>query len=166
MSEFDLKDSGQRREFETGAVRDRGDLKPRPDLISPFALERVGMHMAKGAKKYKDRNWELGMPMSECWASLFRHVIQWGVGMRDEDHLAAIIFNAQAIMHYEATKPELDDMPRYLPLPNREPARGEEQIVSAIPEHVDPVPSAWERLTQGLAGLVKDVEKTSTKRAA
>jgi hypothetical protein len=39
---FVVKDSGERRTFATGSVRDRGDLKPRPDLISPFAMMRVG----------------------------------------------------------------------------------------------------------------------------
>jgi hypothetical protein len=41
VTEFVVKDSGDRRTFATGSVRDRGDLKPRPDLISPFALMRI-----------------------------------------------------------------------------------------------------------------------------
>jgi hypothetical protein len=35
-------------------------------------------------------------------------------GWRDEDHLAAVIFNVQTIMHIEELGRErLDDMPRY-----------------------------------------------------
>lgn len=113
MSGF-MKDSGERREFASGAVRDRSENKSRPDLISPFALMRVGRWLALGAEKYGARNWEKGIPVSECWASLMRHVLKFGMGQEDEDHLAAIVFNAQAIMHYRETgRSDLDDMPRY-----------------------------------------------------
>ena len=121
MTDFVVKDSGQRRTFATGSVRDRGDLKPRPDLISPFALMRVGEHMRKGAAKYGVLTWQLGQPFSEVTASMFRHLLQWEQGDEEEDHLAAIVFGAQALMHYRemidrgVLPPELDDMPRYRP---------------------------------------------------
>jgi hypothetical protein len=35
-----MQDSGKREAFESGAVRDTAEGKPRPDLISPFAAER------------------------------------------------------------------------------------------------------------------------------
>jgi hypothetical protein len=111
---FTLKDSGDRREFATGAVRDMASDKERPDLISPFALRRVGRWLGLGAKKYGERNWEKGIPASVCFASLMRHALKYAMGWRDEDHLAAIVFNAQAIIHFEETgRTELDDMPRY-----------------------------------------------------
>lgn len=119
MSEFGLKDSGERREFSTGSKRDRGDLKTRPDYLSPFAHERYGEHMRKGAAKYGERNWEKGQPFSEVTASMYRHLLSWLAGRTDEDHLAAIMFGAQAIMHYqymikEGLLPEeLADMPCY-----------------------------------------------------
>ena len=115
-----MHDSGNRENFNTGAVRDTASDKPRPDLISPFAEERVGQWLAKGAEKYAERNWEAGIPISRCWASLCRHKMAYQQGKRDEDHLAAIIFNAMAIMHYEemiergVLPPNLlDDMPTY-----------------------------------------------------
>lgn len=55
-----MKDSGKRREFPTGSVRDSIEGKPRPELISPIAEERLALHCAKGAEKYSDRNWEKG----------------------------------------------------------------------------------------------------------
>lgn len=111
-----MKDSGQQRTFNTGAVRDSGTNKERPDLVSPFALMRVGRWLAKGAAKYGTRNWELGMPYSELFASLMRHLLKWACGWRDEDHLAAVIFNAQAIIHFEEMgRSDLDDMPHYRP---------------------------------------------------
>jgi hypothetical protein len=121
VTDFVVKDSGERRTFATGSVRDRGDLKPRPDLISPFALMRVGEHMRKGAAKYGERNWYLGQPFSEITASMYRHLLQWLQGDEEEDHLAAIVFGAQALMHYRemidrgVLPAELDDMPQYQP---------------------------------------------------
>jgi hypothetical protein len=121
MNTFNIKDSGERRAFATGSVRDRGDLKPRPDYISPFALLEVGEHMRKGAEKYGPLNWQLGQPFSEMTASLYRHLLQWMIGDTEENHLAAIVFNAQALMHYRemikrgALPVELDDMPGYVP---------------------------------------------------
>jgi hypothetical protein len=102
-------------------VRDRGDLKPRPDYVSPFALLEIGEHMRKGAVKYQPRNWELGQPFSEMTASMYRHLLQWTMGDDAENHLAAIVFNAQALMHYRemikrgVLPAELDDMPKYEP---------------------------------------------------
>lgn len=120
---FNLKDSGERRNFPTGAVRDTAGNKERPDLISPFAEARVGKWMGLGADKYGDRNWEKGMPFSVFWASLKRHVNKFAKGWTDEDHLAAIIFNAQAIIHFQETgRKELDDMPKYQDGPSNMPS--------------------------------------------
>ena len=96
-----LKDSGERREFSSGAVRDRGDLKPRPDLISPHAQMREGMIHTKGSAKYSVRNWEKGMPLSVCLASAQRHIEQYKLGLTDEDHLAQARWNLGAMIHFE-----------------------------------------------------------------
>ena len=102
------------RVYHTGALRDSNADKPRPDLISPFMLMRLGKWLAKGASKYGARNWEKGIPNSVCWESLMRHVVKCGMGMTDEDHLSAIIFNAMAIVHNQETnRTDLDDMPTY-----------------------------------------------------
>lgn len=112
--DFVVKDSGKRQGFETGAVRDTQDDKPRPDLISPFMKWRLGMHLAKGAKKYSERNWEKGFPFSRLLASAERHLTEFEMGLTDEDHLAACIFNLMAIMHFqEVGRDELDDLPKY-----------------------------------------------------
>ena len=119
MNEPQMKDSGERRTFASGAQRDRGTLKPRPDLISPHAQMREGMIFALGAEKYDTRNWERGMPISECLASAQRHIEQWKRGDIDEDHLAQARWNLGAILHYEEEiaagrmDPAIDDMPHY-----------------------------------------------------
>ena len=114
-----LHDSGERRKFASGAVRDRGDLKPRPDLISPHAQMREGMIMTLGGVKYKLRNWELGLPISECLASAQRHIEQYKRGDTDEDHIAQARWNLGVILHFEEEikagrmDPAIDDMPHY-----------------------------------------------------
>ena len=125
-----LKTSGSEEKFATGAVRDTATDKPRPDLRSPFAAERCGVWMGLGAKRYSERNWELGIKFSRVFASLCRHVMKYQQGLKDEDHLAAIVFNAEALMHYEVMiergvlPPELNDMPNYAPAPGVIPITG------------------------------------------
>jgi len=119
MDEPKMSDSGERRIFETGAVRDRGGFKSRPDLASPHANLREGAWLVKGAEKYGVRNYEKGMPISECVASMARHLESYKLGTQDEDHMAAIRTNAGFILHYEEEikagrlSASLDDMPHY-----------------------------------------------------
>lgn len=108
--QFVTKDSGKRQEFESGMVRDTQDGKPRYDLIPTEGLHRLADLYARGAEKYDDNNWQKGQPYSRVYASLFRHLIAWREGERTEDHLAAVAWNAFALMWYEANKPELDDL--------------------------------------------------------
>ena len=93
--------------------------KPRPELISPFAMERLAEWLRKGAEKYAPRNWEAGIPLSRCTASLCRHLLKFQQGVTDEDHVAAILCNAMFIAHIQemcnrGILPEsLLDMPKY-----------------------------------------------------
>ena len=104
MNSFIVKDSGNRERFATGAVRDTANDKPRPDLISPFFMMRLGEHLRKGANKYTEWNWAKGIPSSRCFASCMRHLMQYAMGKRDEDHLSAAAFNIMAIIHNEETE--------------------------------------------------------------
>ena len=119
-----MQDSGKRETFESGAVRDTAEGKPRPDLFSPFALERVGEWLRLGAQKYTERNWEKGMSYVRVTASLHRHLMKYMQNDRSEDHLAAIAVNASFLMHYDAmiergVLPEsLNDLPIYEPMPS------------------------------------------------
>lgn len=114
-----MHDSGERRKFKTGAVRDMARDKSRPDLISPFAARRLGDWLMLGAKKYDLRNWEKGIPLGTCVASLERHLVAYKAGETEEDHLAAIMCNAMFLAHYEheikagRLPASLDDLPRY-----------------------------------------------------
>ncbi|MCL2624654.1 MAG: DUF5664 domain-containing protein [Planctomycetaceae bacterium] len=115
-----MLDSGKRDTFETGAVRDSGEGKPRPDLFSAFAMDRIGRWMEMGARKYEPHNWAKGMNYSRVAASLHRHLMMYMQGDRlSEDHLAAIAVNASFLMHYDAMikrgvlPQSLDDLPKY-----------------------------------------------------
>jgi hypothetical protein len=111
-----MKDSGKERVFESGAKRDTVDDKPRYNLIPYECLDRVGLWYGLGAKKRGDNNWRKGMPTSACFDSMMRHASKFAQGMQDEDHLAAIIWNAIAIMfneiHYN-NDTSIHDMPNW-----------------------------------------------------
>lgn len=126
-----LQDSGERTQFESGAMRDPGgEDKPRLELISPFFLKRLGVHLANGAKKYTDRNWEKGIPMDRCVAGALRHLNQYRAGEDDEDHLVAAAFGVMCLIHFEemilrGILPEsLNDLPRYTGDGNQTPEVG------------------------------------------
>jgi hypothetical protein len=116
--QFDsVKDSGEREQFDTGAVRDTQEGKPRPDFVLEWlpleALERVARHYENGARKYSRDNWRKGIPASRCLASACRHLYQWQHGNRSEDHLSAIVFNVLCILTWEQTERiDLLDVPR------------------------------------------------------
>jgi hypothetical protein len=82
-----LKDSGERRQFPTGAVRDRAVGKGRFDLI-PTQME-----------------FSIYVDAAE------RHLEKYKAGWMDEDHLAAAIWNLAALMFQEEKNPQLDNLP-------------------------------------------------------
>lgn len=106
-----LEDSGARKHYDTGAVRDVPYDKGRYDLISPYALKRLAVHYERGSSKYEERNWEKGIPASGCFSSAVRHLFRWLKGDRGEDHLAAAVWNIMCIMHFEEVMFEMIDTP-------------------------------------------------------
>jgi hypothetical protein len=119
MPEFkEVKDSGKREEFKTGSVRDTQVGKGRYDLIPPISLRRLAQHYENGARKYGDRNWEKGQPLSRYLNSALRHLQNILEGDTSEDHMAAGAWNLFAIIHTQemihrgALPKELDDLPK------------------------------------------------------
>lgn len=101
-SEFIVKDSGARQQFQSGMVRDTQDGKVDfTRVMDGPMLERWAAHLDKGAVKYPDvrpgvPNWTLAAGDAELARfrkSALRHIIQWLRGDRDEDHAAAVFFN-------------------------------------------------------------------------
>ena len=118
-----LPDTGKRREFDTGSVRDDRTGKGRYDLLSPVAMKRDAILMEKGAIKYNDRNWEKGQPIMSYLDSAKRHMECYTLDLlmgreSEEDHLAAVRWNIAAMMHMEfmiengLLPIDLDDRPK------------------------------------------------------
>jgi hypothetical protein len=103
----EIKDSGTRREFDTGAVRDMQEGKGRCDLLPAVAVLRLARHFENGCIKYGDRNWEKGIPVSSFTDSAIRHLMKYLDGQQDEDHLCAAAWNCMCAMWTEEKHPEL-----------------------------------------------------------
>ena len=93
-----IKDSGERTEFGTGAVRDMHSGKGRMDLLPWEALIEVSKHCEEGALKYGERNCEKGIPIHSLIDSAFRHLAKYIMGM-------------------EIKHPELQDIPTRMKAP-------------------------------------------------
>lgn len=96
-----IADSGNRHEFETGAVRDMQEGKGRCDLLPPLAILRLARHFEEGAKKYGERNWEKGIPINSFIDSSLRHILKYMAGEDDEDHLVAAAWNLMCALETE-----------------------------------------------------------------
>ena len=106
-----IKDSGSRREFASGAVRDVQEGKGRLDLLPACAILRVAKHFENGALKYDERNWEKGIPVHSYIDSALRHLMKYLDGQNDEDHLCAAAWNCLCAMWTEEKRPDLQDIP-------------------------------------------------------
>lgn len=111
MSDFVVKDSGERQQFDSGMMRDTSVGKTEWHRVfeGPL-LERWAEHLTKGAAKYPDipdgsANWTLASGQAELArfrASAARHFAQWMRGDTDEDHAAAVVFNINGAEHCKA----------------------------------------------------------------
>lgn len=114
----ELKDSGERRSFSTGSVRDAAKGKGCPHLLPFRAIELVSKQMERGKEKYGSRNWELGQPLSSYFDSAWRHLTKHQLGWTDEPHLDAFVWNALAYaetcerVRLGILPKELDDRPQ------------------------------------------------------
>lgn len=123
-TDYTIKDSGQRREFETGAVRDMATGKGRFDLIPMEPLRALAIHFEKGCQKYGERNFERGLPVHTFFDSAMRHLAMVIDGKDDENHLVAAIWNLfvayQTILRTQDGRlpKELYDLPKKVVLPD------------------------------------------------
>jgi hypothetical protein len=158
---MELKDSGGRTQFETGAVRDLQDSKGRCDLLPldiigeelncpvfqaiheyiyygnpkvlwtamelfrQYITNRRGIqdlttvkmllsvseHYERGAHKYAERNWELGIPLHNYISSGVRHLLKVVDGWDDEPHEDAFVWNMLGAIWTQKHHPELIDLP-------------------------------------------------------
>lgn len=95
---MEIKDSGTRREFATGSVRDAADGKGRYDLLPDYAIQALALHFENGAKKYGPDNWRKGQPLRGYLDSARRHLARYSRGERDEPHLLAAAWNIMCLI--------------------------------------------------------------------
>ena len=108
---MEIKDSGTRREFDTGAVRDMAEGKGDMASIPWESVLRLSRHYENGSKKYNRWNFRKGIPVSSFIDSACRHLAKYQCGEDDEDHLSAAAFNILGAMLMENTMPEMQDLP-------------------------------------------------------
>lgn len=106
-----IKDSGNRREFESGAVRDMSEGKGRMDLLPWAAIMEISKHCENGAKKYGEHNVDKGIPTHSLCDSASRHLAKYFEGWNDEPHLLAAAWNLLWAIQMEITHPEMVDTP-------------------------------------------------------
>lgn len=95
--------------FESSSARSH--VAPRFDLIPLVVLERLAARFEVGLK-YGERNWQTGGPefKRQCALHLVEHLWNWIEGRVDEDsgttaaHLDAVLWNAAALVWYEASE--------------------------------------------------------------
>lgn len=111
LPESVIKDSGDRTEFTTGAVRDMHTGKGRMDLLPWAAIMEVSKHCENGALKYGEHNIDKGIPTSSLCDSAARHLAKHIDGWTDEPHLLAAAWNLLWCIQMEIKHPELVDVP-------------------------------------------------------
>jgi hypothetical protein len=114
-----LPDSGDRSEFDTGAVRDASEGKGVPSHLPTRALMRASKRFEDGAIKYDAHNWRKGIPLSRYVDSLNRHLWAFMQGDTSEDHAGAIVWNAMCLsetydlMAEDKLPKSLNDLPEH-----------------------------------------------------
>lgn len=108
---FETKDGGGRKQFDSGMEREPQSGKPRFDLLIPkdqpyeeTLMYRAAMLMSRGVDKYSTRNWEKANSIEEMdrfKSAALRHMMQVMSDEKDEDHLSAVLFNITAISFVE-----------------------------------------------------------------
>lgn len=88
--------------------------KRRYDLLPPDAMAMLADLLTKGAEKYAERNWELGMPYSDALGSLERHLQDWKASINNDDesgmnHMVHVMCNAMFLLTWQMRGVGQDD---------------------------------------------------------
>jgi len=101
------------------AVKYDGE-KLRFDLVPPAAEEALASILTYGAKKYADRNWELGLDHSRLYGAARRHLAKYWAGQDIDSgkkgsglpHLHHAFCCIAMLIELQRTHPELDNRPK------------------------------------------------------
>ena len=105
-----IKDSGNRTQFNTGAVRDMHQGKGRMDLLPWKGIIKLSKHCENGAEKYGEHNVDKGILLHSLIDSGARHLGLFISGEADEDHLVAAAWNIMWALQFRETMSELNDL--------------------------------------------------------
>lgn len=88
----------------------------RYELMPAGPVYQVACLYGVGALKYPERNFESGYPYSQSFGALNRHLWAWwnGENLDPETgitHLASVVWNAFALMHFQLAGVGVDDRP-------------------------------------------------------
>ena len=95
----------------TGFVRDDKRGVGRFDLVPWRAIWELAKHCEEGALRYGERNIDKGCPQHSLIDSAFRHLAKYMMGMNDEDHLRACLWNIAWAVHQDCERPDMQDIP-------------------------------------------------------
>lgn len=123
MEELKILDSGERRQFETGAVRDICEGKGRCDLLpldiiagclidglEGDVINKIVQFRSDGRYEHLlENNWQKGIPVHCYIDSALRHFLKFVRGDRDEPHDRAFVWNLLCCAWTMKHIPELDD---------------------------------------------------------
>lgn len=104
-----LSGQGEMEKTEFGAMRESNEGRGRFDLLPYEAIEALAKWYEAGATKYAERNWEQGISVKDCINRMIRHALKAGNGWTDEDHLAAVMWNAAAAITMMQRHPACND---------------------------------------------------------
>lgn len=122
---------------EAGGIK-HDDLKNPLDLLSPFAIEEVGKVLSFGKRKYAARNWEKGIAFTRILGAILRHTFAYMRGETHDpetglSHMAHVMCEAMFILHFEKTKPDMDDRPVYGPIEEEKEEQKSVSILTGTP---------------------------------
>ena len=101
--------SEEKRVFSTGATKNVSKGKGRYDLIPCEALIALAKRFEFGVEQgHEENGYRKGIPDSVLFDSAFRHLVQAKAGCKDEDHLAAAMWNISILTYNRDTN---NDMP-------------------------------------------------------
>jgi len=122
--DYEIKDSGKREIYKSGANRDISSGKGAFELLPPQTIRALAIHYEKGCEKYGPRNWEKGIKVSRFIQSALRHIFQFMDGTDDENHLISALWNIascyETILRIQQGRlpAELYDFPLKVTLPS------------------------------------------------
>lgn len=113
---FQLWTAPQHEAKKTDAGKKLDGDKNRLDLLSPYAIEQVGLVLTFGSKKYEARNWEKGIAYTRIIGAILRHTFAYLKGETYDketglSHMAHAMTEAMFLLHFEKHMPSMDDRP-------------------------------------------------------